>query len=88
LLELKGETLVRVENLRAPVERLVEAQGSLWVLAHDQVSRLRGDSWQKISDKPMTDLCEHLGETKAALPGQTIGVHQFFDMPYHKVHKP
>ncbi len=66
LLELKGESLVAVENFRAPVERMVEAQSNLWVLAGDQVSRLRGDAWEKISDKPMTDLCEHLGEIVAA----------------------
>ena len=30
LLELKGDTLVMAGNLRAPVERLVVAQGSLW----------------------------------------------------------
>ena len=66
LLELKGQTLVGVGDLRAPVERLVEAQGSLWVLARDQVSRLHGDSWEKISEKPMTDLSDHLGEVVAA----------------------
>jgi hypothetical protein len=65
LFELKGDALVAVAEVRAPVDRLVEAQGSLWVLARDQVSRLRGDSWEKISDKPMTDLCEHQGEVLA-----------------------
>jgi len=71
LLELKDDKLVAVENVRAPVERLVEAQGSLWVLAQNQVSRLRGDAWGKISEKPMTDLCEHRGEIVAA-QGQKI----------------
>ncbi len=65
LLELKGDTLVMAGNLRAPVERLVVAQGSLWVLASNQVTRLRGDKWEKISEKPMTDLCEQRGEVMA-----------------------
>ena len=66
LLELNGGTLARVGDLRAPVERLVEAGGSLYVLARDGVVRLRGNQWEKISDQPMTDLCEHLGEVVAA----------------------
>ena len=65
LLELKGETLAAVEDIRTPVERLVEAQGSLWVLARDRVSRLRDHRWERISGQPMTDLCEHLGEVVA-----------------------
>jgi hypothetical protein len=65
LLELKGDTLVTVANLQAPVERLVEVQGGLWVLSNDQVTRLHGDSWEKISEKPMTDLCELRGEVVA-----------------------
>lgn len=62
LLVLKGDALVEIGEMRERVTRLVTAGDALWVMTGSGLHRFQNGSWKKISDQPVTDVCEHMGE--------------------------
>ena len=63
---LQDAALVEVAEMREPVLRLVSAQKALWLIIGSGLYRFEKGSWKKISDQPVTDVCEHLGEVIVA----------------------
>src|SRR5262245_37341675 len=64
--EIIGNRMADVAAVHEVVNRLVVVNGSLWVLTGQSVLRLHGGEWEKISDQPASDLCEHLGDVIVA----------------------
>jgi hypothetical protein len=66
LFKLNGDKLDPVAEIHEPVNRLVATSDALWVLTGHGLHRYRSGAWKKISDEPVADMTEHLGEVLAA----------------------
>jgi len=73
--ELGGNELAEVAAVREPVNRLVVAKESLWAMTSEGLWRFQRGVWKKVSAKPVSDLCEHLGEVVVAQANQLSQVH-------------
>ncbi len=62
----KGKELVQVRELLEPVTRLIAIDNSLWAITQSGLHRLKNESWKRISNEPVRDVCGHLGEVIAA----------------------
>ncbi len=70
LLELTDGNLVRVTGPSGPVRRLKAIQDVLYAATERGLWRLQGASWQPIGERPVADVCLHLGVLLAASGNQ------------------
>lgn len=66
LYRLDGDTLKKEAGPAGAVHRLKVAGGAVWAMADDGLWRLEGPSWIKVSEAPVTDVCEHTGQVLIA----------------------
>ena len=66
LYELNGDKLEPVSQMRETINRLVATSGTLWAITGHGLWRYQSGAWQKISEDPVTDVAEHLGEIVVA----------------------
>lgn len=70
LLRLQGSNLVPVIGFARPVQRLVVADGTLWVISPAGLYRRNEEAWKQVSSEPVTDVCAFRGQTLAAVGSQ------------------
>jgi hypothetical protein len=66
LLELRDGALAEVAEMRSPVQRLVVAEGALWVLGPDGLRRGDGRAWRRLMEQPVVDATEFRGRLVVA----------------------
>lgn len=63
---LRGSALAPVSGAPTDVSHIETISGVLWATAASGVYRHADDSWSRVSELPMVDFCEHLGEVYGA----------------------
>lgn len=56
---LKDDQLIILKNSPVNVNRLISLDRSIWALADDGIYKFKNNSWQKIDDKLIVDICMH-----------------------------
>ncbi len=56
---LKDDQLIILKNAPVNVNRLISLENSIWALADDGIFKFKNDSWQKVDDKLVVDICMH-----------------------------
>lgn len=63
---LRGGVLVDAEGAPGGVKRLRSLDGALWAVAEQGTYRYAGKAWERVDERPFTDLCLHLGKVCGA----------------------
>src|ERR1035437_5856376 len=63
---LRGGVLVDAEGAPGGVKRLRSLDGALWAMAEQGTYRYAGNAWERVDERPFTDLCLHLGKVCGA----------------------
>ena len=63
---LRGGVLVDAEGAPGGVKRLRSLDGALWAMAEQGTYRYAGKAWERVDERPFTDLCLHLGKVCGA----------------------
>jgi hypothetical protein len=63
---LRGGVLVDAEGAPVGVKRLRSLDGALWAVAEQGTYRYAGNAWERVDERPFTDLCLHLGKVYGA----------------------
>ncbi len=59
LIRLQGTELQEVPEIREPVNRIVVAQGNLWVISENAVWLRDGSRWKKLGKQGIVDVTQH-----------------------------
>ncbi len=66
LFRLYADQLTSVTELSEPIQRLVATHDALWCITSTALHRLRGTSWTRVFNEPVSDVTQHLGQVIVA----------------------